>query len=275
MAGQRRRRLPRPDLRAAADRGHRPGDRPRRPRPHGAVLLAGLRRHLAPAPGALALPLSGRTVACAGGQAQPELPSSFSTSVVHRPIPTGRTRGTEEPGMRQLPALDMSSNVTKFWRSYVYIGVLTYSLGAFAVLAYSMTTPGPHRQAMVILSGLSLIASIAGVPAPRPAPGRDAVVQVVLHLVGRLHLRLHRRRSRPRRRRAQSHLVLPDSADALRRPGVLGGHGLVPGRLRCRHDAGGRFPDSGSQLVHDRVPGGRDRHRRRASRRRRRPSGTV
>ena len=36
--------------------------------------------------------------------------------------------------MRQLPALDMSSNVTKFWRSYVYIGVLTYSLGASAVL---------------------------------------------------------------------------------------------------------------------------------------------
>ena len=64
--------------------------------------------------------------------------------------------------MRQLPALDMSSNVTKFWRSYVYIGVLTYSLGASAVLVYSLTTPGPHREAMVILSGLSLIASIAG-----------------------------------------------------------------------------------------------------------------
>jgi hypothetical protein len=64
--------------------------------------------------------------------------------------------------MRQLPALDMSSNVTKFWRSYVYGGVLTYSLGAFAVLAYSMATPGPQRQAMVILSGLSLIASVAG-----------------------------------------------------------------------------------------------------------------
>ena len=30
--------------------------------------------------------------------------------------------------MRQLPALDTSSNVTKFWRSYVYVGVLTYSL---------------------------------------------------------------------------------------------------------------------------------------------------
>ena len=64
--------------------------------------------------------------------------------------------------MRQLPALDMSSNVTKFWRSYVDIGVLTYSLGASAVLIYSLTTPGPHRQAMVILSGLSLVASVAG-----------------------------------------------------------------------------------------------------------------
>jgi diguanylate cyclase (GGDEF)-like protein len=72
------------------------------------------------------------------------------------------TRGTEESGMRQLPALDMSSNVTKFWRSYVHIGVLTYSLGASVVLVYSLTTPGPHRQAMVVLSALSLIASIAG-----------------------------------------------------------------------------------------------------------------
>ena len=54
----------------------------------------------------------------------------------------------------------MSSNVTKFWRSYVYIGVLTYSLGAFAVLTYSLTAPGPHRTALVILSTLSLVASM-------------------------------------------------------------------------------------------------------------------
>ena len=46
----------------------------------------------------------------------------------------------------------MSSNVTKFWRSYVYVGVLTYSLGALAVLTYALTTSGPHRQAMVILA---------------------------------------------------------------------------------------------------------------------------
>jgi diguanylate cyclase (GGDEF)-like protein len=62
--------------------------------------------------------------------------------------------------MRQIPAFDMSSNVTKFWRSYVYVGVLTYSLGTLAVLTYALTTSGPHRQAMVILSGLSLIASV-------------------------------------------------------------------------------------------------------------------
>jgi diguanylate cyclase (GGDEF)-like protein len=54
----------------------------------------------------------------------------------------------------------MSSNVTTFWRRYVSIGVLTYSLGAFAVLVYSLTTPGPHREALLILSGLSLIASM-------------------------------------------------------------------------------------------------------------------
>ena len=62
--------------------------------------------------------------------------------------------------MRQLPALDTSSNVTKFWRSYVYIGVLTYTMGASAVLGYSLARPGPHQGVMVALSGLSLIASI-------------------------------------------------------------------------------------------------------------------
>jgi diguanylate cyclase (GGDEF)-like protein len=62
--------------------------------------------------------------------------------------------------MRQLPALDMSSSVTRFWRSYVYIGVLTYSMGATAVLGYSLARPGPHQGVMVALSGLSLMASI-------------------------------------------------------------------------------------------------------------------
>ena len=60
--------------------------------------------------------------------------------------------------MRPLPA--MSSNVTRFWRSYVYIGVLTYSMGAAAVLGYALATPGSHQSVMVILSGLSLLASV-------------------------------------------------------------------------------------------------------------------
>jgi diguanylate cyclase (GGDEF)-like protein len=60
--------------------------------------------------------------------------------------------------MRPLPA--MSSNVTRFWRSYVYIGVLTYSMGAAAVLGYALATPGPHQSVLVILSGLSLLASV-------------------------------------------------------------------------------------------------------------------
>jgi diguanylate cyclase (GGDEF)-like protein len=62
--------------------------------------------------------------------------------------------------MRQIHALDMSSNVTKFWRSYVYVGVLTYSMGAFAVLVYALTEPGSHRTALVVLGSLSLVASI-------------------------------------------------------------------------------------------------------------------
>ncbi len=165
--------------------------------------------------------------------------------------------------MRQLPALDMSSNVTKFWRSYVYIGVLTYSLGASAVLVYSLTTPGPHRQAMVDPERAQPDRLRRGFPAPRSSPRRDAMVQAVLHLLGRLHVRVHRRRRRPRRWRAESHLVFPDSADALRRPGLLRRNGLVPGRLRRPHDPGGRRPDPRSQLVHDGVPRGRDGHRRR------------
>ena len=54
----------------------------------------------------------------------------------------------------------MSSNVTRFWRSYVYIGVLTYSMGAAAVLGYSLAKAGPHQELLVILSGASLLASV-------------------------------------------------------------------------------------------------------------------
>ncbi len=54
----------------------------------------------------------------------------------------------------------MSSTLADFWRNYVYIGVLTYSMGAVAVLIYSFTTPGPHRQLMVALGSISLLASV-------------------------------------------------------------------------------------------------------------------
>ena len=62
--------------------------------------------------------------------------------------------------MPQMSALDTSSNVATFWRSYVYVGVLTYSLGALAVLILALTTSGPHRQALAIVSGLSLLVSV-------------------------------------------------------------------------------------------------------------------
>jgi diguanylate cyclase (GGDEF)-like protein len=55
----------------------------------------------------------------------------------------------------------MSSNLANFWRSYVHIGVVTYSMGALAVILYAVATPsGPHRRAMAILGCLSLAASI-------------------------------------------------------------------------------------------------------------------
>ena len=54
-----------------------------------------------------------------------------------------------------------SNSMDDFWRSYVHIGVLTYSLGALVVLAYALATPhGPHRLVMLELSCLSLLASI-------------------------------------------------------------------------------------------------------------------
>ncbi len=62
--------------------------------------------------------------------------------------------------MRQPPAHDTATNLTSVWRSYVQIGVLTYSIGAFAVVVYALATPGPHRQALVVLGSLSLAASV-------------------------------------------------------------------------------------------------------------------
>ncbi len=61
--------------------------------------------------------------------------------------------------MRQPPAQDTSADLATFWRSYVHIGVLTYSMGAFAVVLYALATPGPHRQVLVALGSLSLAAS--------------------------------------------------------------------------------------------------------------------
>ena len=63
--------------------------------------------------------------------------------------------------MGHTPAHDTTTNVASFWRSYVHIGVLTYSMGAFAVVVYALATPGgPHRQALVILGCFSLAASV-------------------------------------------------------------------------------------------------------------------
>ncbi len=53
----------------------------------------------------------------------------------------------------------MSTSLANFWRGYVHIGVLTYGMGAMVVMVYTLTTPGPHRQAMLLLGCLSLIAA--------------------------------------------------------------------------------------------------------------------
>ncbi len=63
--------------------------------------------------------------------------------------------------MRRTAAHVTSNTMEDFWRSYVHIGVLTYSLGALVVLAYALATPqGPHRLAILELGCLSLLASI-------------------------------------------------------------------------------------------------------------------
>jgi diguanylate cyclase (GGDEF)-like protein len=62
--------------------------------------------------------------------------------------------------MRQPPAHDTSTNLARFWRSYVHIGVLTYSMGALAVVVYALTTPGPHRQTLEVIGCLSLAACV-------------------------------------------------------------------------------------------------------------------
>ena len=62
--------------------------------------------------------------------------------------------------MRQPPADDTSTNLATFWRSYVQIGVLTYTMGALAVVVYALSTSVPHRQALVVLGCLSLATTV-------------------------------------------------------------------------------------------------------------------
>ena len=50
------------------------------------------------------------------------------------PIPALANEGKPGSGMHQPPAHDTSTNLASFWRSYVHIGVLTYSMGALAVV---------------------------------------------------------------------------------------------------------------------------------------------
>jgi diguanylate cyclase (GGDEF)-like protein len=62
--------------------------------------------------------------------------------------------------MGRSPEQAVSTHLDSFGRSYVHIGVLSYSLGAFAVVLYASATPGPHRRTMVILGLASFAASI-------------------------------------------------------------------------------------------------------------------
>jgi diguanylate cyclase (GGDEF)-like protein len=62
--------------------------------------------------------------------------------------------------MRSSPAAATSSTLDDFWRSYVSIGVLTYGLGAMAVVMYALAEPGPHRRAIVVLGCASFAASV-------------------------------------------------------------------------------------------------------------------
>ena len=63
---------------------------------------------------------------------------------------------------RRSPVPDMSTSLANFWRGYVHIGVLTYGMGAMVVMVYALTTPGPHRRAMLLLG--------ASASSPRSAP---------------------------------------------------------------------------------------------------------
>ncbi len=60
---------------------------------------------------------------------------------------------------RRSPVADTSTSMANFWRGYVHIGVLTYGMGAIVVMLYALTTAGPHREAMLLLGCVSLVAA--------------------------------------------------------------------------------------------------------------------
>ena len=62
--------------------------------------------------------------------------------------------------MGRAPAHGPSNTVGDFWRSYVSIGVLSYGLGAMAVVLYALAEPGPHRRAIVVLGCVTFAVSI-------------------------------------------------------------------------------------------------------------------
>ncbi len=62
--------------------------------------------------------------------------------------------------MGRSPLQVPSTNVARFWRSYVHIGVLTYSLGALVVVIYALAEPVPHQHLIVVIGAISLAVSI-------------------------------------------------------------------------------------------------------------------
>ena len=84
---------------------------------------------------------------------------------LNRPLRTADTGSTTDgrypsSGMRESSEHHTPTSLASFRRSYVQIGVLTYSIGALAVVIYALATPGPHRLALVVLGSLSLVASV-------------------------------------------------------------------------------------------------------------------
>jgi hypothetical protein len=63
--------------------------------------------------------------------------------------------------MRRPAVQPKSNSLEDFWRSYVLIGVLTYTMGALVVVGYALvSSDGPHRTTLLILGSLSVVASV-------------------------------------------------------------------------------------------------------------------